>query len=97
MFGLGKGIRIRRNRRLSLPKNWRIVKKTRINGEVFYTCEYNLWLWGWTVLNDYGRDVEYFEIEKIKVRIQDEIIKHVRDYDMECGQMIEKTDIINFK
>lgn len=87
----------RRDRRLSLPKNWRIVKKTSKDGEIFYNIQYKYWLlFGWDyVCNGNLNPSKYETIDEAKRIIQENIIYYVAEYDKRCGKEIEKTEIIN--
>lgn len=88
----------RRNRKLSLPKNWRLVKKTRKNGEVFYNAQRKVaffgLLWGVDIFEEDDDDVN--DKEKVINYIKKQITKHAADYDKQCGKEIAKKEYINF-
>lgn len=89
----------RRNKRLSIPKNWRIVKKTRNNGEVFYLAQYRNGIWGWeSSQHTQCHNGHIFnDGDKVKSHITSQIAKHAAKYNEQCGDKVAKKEIINFE
>lgn len=83
-----------RNRRLSLPRNWRIKKNTRNNGEVFYMVQWRTWFGAWIDENDGDEFVGDNSIEDAKDYVAKSIASRAAKYDKACGKKIAKREII---